>query len=46
MVQFQGVVAKKIGKSTLKGKATDDDKNLEQPHCKQCDRTKNKVSLN
>ena len=45
MVQFQGVEAKKIGKSTLKGKATDD-KDLEQAHCKQCDRTKNKVSLN
>ena len=45
MVQFQRVAAKKIGKSAPKGNAADD-KHLEQPQCKQCDRTKNKASLN
>ena len=34
MVPFQGVVAKKIGESTLKRKAADD-KDLDLPHCKQ-----------
>ena len=36
MEQFQRVVAKKIGESTLKEKAAED-KDLELPHCKQCD---------